>query len=926
MSVQQYYTTLMGLYDELYSLQPLPACECALCTCNVVGKFARLRDEEQFHQFLVGVDDEVYGMVRSNLLSQSPLPDLNRAYQTLLQEERSRSIARGAAIDAEAHAFALQVDRSSGRSDKIDRSKLFCSHCKQKGHDVGMCFKLHGYPDWWEARNRNKGTANSRGSLPAAAPRGGGARANAVSDSLLPPPTPAATFNVNGSGTPSNALSNEQVQVLLNMIKSDSRSTNRMMGECISCDWIIDTGASHHVTRYSTRLIDIAPIPECPVGLPDGRSAIATLEGRVLLSNALILDHVLYVPGLHCHLISVSKLIDHSSCTVTFTNSYCAIQDLHSRNLIGAGERRDGLFYFRDLPTVQAVSVPGLSKFKLWHLRLGHPSDRVVKLVPAVRSSTSRKKLNKACVVCPQAKQTRSCFPLSDNKASRILELIHCDLWGPYKTLSTCDAIYFLTIVDDYSRAVWVYLLRDKKEVHKCFLSFFAVVERQYNALTKIIRSDNGTEFKCLFPYFDEHGIIFQSSCVDTPQQNGRVERKHQHILNVARALMFQANLPIIFWGECVLSAVYLINRTPSGILDGKTPFEVLTGTPPDFDIIRVFGCLCFAHNKRAKGDKFVPRSRRCIFVGYPPGKKGWKLFDIETGEFFVSRDVQFHETEFPFPPTSDMDILPDTVPIDAPILDDLASVLGDDDTPEAPSPDPHVDEPISSSSDDTLGRRKREKRSSILLRDFVTNHVRKLSPSASTPASSGSSGTPYPIAHFVNCDKFSMHHRVFVAAILAGLEPRSYKEAMTDAGWREAMQREIRALEDNHTWVMEPLPNGKKALGCKWVYKIKYHSDGNIERLKARVVIFGNHQVEGLDYNETFAPVAKMITVRAFFVVAAAKNWELHQMDVHNAFLHGDLDEEVFMKLPPGFSPAQPGMVCRLKKSLYGLRQAPRC
>lgn len=139
-------------------------------------------------------------------------------------------------------------------------------------------------------------------------------------------------------------------------------------------------------------------------------------------------------------------------------------------------------------------------------------------------------------------------------------------------------------------------------------------------------------------------------------------------------------------------------------------------------------------------------------------------------------------------------------------------------------------------------------------------------------------------------------------------------------------MAREVSALEANGTWDLVVLPGGKKALGSKWVYKIKYNSDGSVERLKARLVILGNHQVEGIDYNETFAPVAKMVTVCAFLSIAAVKNWEVHQMDVHNVFLHGDLDDVVYMRVPPGFHNTNNKLVCRLKKSLYGLKQAPRC
>uniref|UniRef100_A0A392MQF0 Retrovirus-related Pol polyprotein from transposon TNT 1-94 n=1 Tax=Trifolium medium TaxID=97028 RepID=A0A392MQF0_9FABA len=155
--------------------------------------------------------------------------------------------------------------------------------------------------------------------------------------------------------------------------------------------------------------------------------------------------------------------------------------------------------------------------------------------------------------------------------------------------------------------------------------------------------------------------------------------------------------------------------------------------------------------------------------------------------------------------------------------------------------------------------------------------------------------------------------------------EPQSYEEASKSKHWVTAMKVELFALAKNCTWKMVELPPHTKPIGCRWVYKIKHKSDGTVERYKARLVAKGYNQVEGIDYFETFSPVAKLITVRTLLAIAAIKNWHLHQLDVNNAFLHGDLQEDVYMKIPEGVTCNKLNMVCKLQKSSYGLKQASR-
>ncbi|KAG7536483.1 GAG-pre-integrase domain [Arabidopsis suecica] len=983
-SVLEYFGRLSTLWEEYQLYKPITVCSCGLCTCGATSAPAKEREEEKIHQFVLGLDESRFGGLCATLINMDPLPSLGEIYSRVIREEQRLSSVRLREQKEEAVGFLArreqhdqfsrpdmssnQSDNTNIRPDSIIKGRVSCSHCGRTGHEKKECWSIVGFPDWWSERSGGRGSNNrGRGGRSSGRGRGQAMTAHATS----PNPTNLPEF------TP------DQIQALAQMLKGQSNNgtADKLSGKTHFGNVILDTGASHHMTGKLSLLTDIVVIPPCSVGFADGSNTFASHMGVFPLSTNVALTNVLYVPTLTCTLLSVSKIVKQTKCVATFTDTICVLQDRFSRTLIGSGEEREGVYYLTDVATAKIHTATVSSDQALWHQRLGHPSFTVLSSLP-VFSKSSSSVGSHSCDVCFRAKQTREVFPLSINKSTECFSLIHCDVWGPYRVPSSCGAVYFLTIVDDFSRAVWTYLLLAKSEV------------------LKTVRSDNGTEFMCLSSYFREHGIIHQTSCVGTPQQNGRVERKHRHILNVARALLFQASLPIKFWGEAVLTAAYLINRTPSSLHKGLSPYEILHDSKPNYDQLRVFGSACYVHHLSRDKDKFGERSRLCIFVGYPFAQKGWKVFDIEKNEFLISRDVVFRETIFPYayptpgsaslspsPVVCDEDWMvsndrgstPETTtgsgstpvsvvepvsapePIPAPVsvstpapaansVSDSSSppetssvptksvVAGDDSSVAVltPASNSQSEVDISRSHGEITPpprQGKRQIQPPVRLKDYVLYNATSdpinphvLSDSASLSSSTVQGTSSYPLTDYVSDECFSPGHKVFLAAITANVEPKNFKEAVQVKVWNDAMFKEVDALEINKTWDIVDLPPGKVAIGSQWVYKTKYNADGTIERYKARLVVQGNKQVEGEDYNETFAPVVKMTTVRTILRLVAANDWEVYQMDVHNAFLHGDLEEEVYMKLPPGFRHSHPDKVCRLRKSLYGLKQAPRC
>ncbi|XP_061365768.1 uncharacterized protein LOC133309044 [Gastrolobium bilobum] len=294
------------------------------------------------------------------------------------------------------------------------------------------------------------------------------------------------------------------------------------------------------------------------------------------------------------------------------------------------------------------------------------------------------------------------------------------------------------------------------------------------------------------------------------------------------------AGLPVDFWEESVLAGVHLINRTPSKVLGGCTPYEALYEKAPTYDHLRIFGCLCFDNIRPKPNDKFAPRSRKCILMGYPVTQKGWKLYDLETKEYFICRDVQFHEDSFPFvttpindsrhaslpslpatieavDPTVMTATFPEEVPSPAPAQDHLVEIEEGMEAPPREDNDDRGSRNVPSAAVHDVGRQRRPRRAPTYLNDYECNKVETHELSApASPPSDDRSGIKYPLQNYVSLSKFSPNHHAFVAAIDAGHEPRHLKEAMRDSQWVEAMRKEITALEDNGTWTITNLPTGK--------------------------------------------------------------------------------------------------------------------
>ena len=388
-------------------------------------------------------------------------------------------------------------------------------------------------------------------------------------------------------------------------------------------------------------------------------------ELRTLTHN-FRLDNILRVPDLASNLLSVHKLCLQNNVFCYFDAHKFLIQDLPTGKILYAGLSKDGVYpipsnhnlsstsYLNSVQNSTFVTVKP-HHILLWHHRLGHPSSKILlSALKPVFPSISLSQIDdvcSSCEFCISAKMHRFHLNKTPLVSTSLLELVHGDVWGPSPLTSLLSFNYYVIFVDDYSRFTWLFLLKHKNEVLSVFKHFKSMVETQFNSKLKILRTDNGSEYinNDFKSFCSISGILHQSSYPHTPEQNGVLERKHRHIVETGLTLLYQSHLPLNYWSYAFSATTYLINRMPSLVLGFHSPWEKVYSKPPSLHALKAFGCACYPYLRPFNQNKLQPRSKPCVFLGYPPLSKGYICLDPTSNRIYIDCHVLFNESLYPF-------------------------------------------------------------------------------------------------------------------------------------------------------------------------------------------------------------------------------------------------------------------------------------
>ncbi|XP_076544682.1 uncharacterized protein LOC117610925 [Osmia lignaria lignaria] len=521
------------------------------------------------------------------------------------------------------------------------------------------------------------------------------------------------------------------------------------------------------------------------------------------------------------------------------------------------------------------------------------------------------------CDACCIGKATKSpCKSLKVRQTNHICELIHPDVYGPLPVQSVGGNRYFITFIDDFSRIVSMKCLKTKYEVKDAVRDYITRTERQTRKKIKRFRTDNGLEYcnSDLSTYFNQLGIKHERSNVETPQMNGVAERLHRTLLNLTRAMLKSSGLPQKFWAEAVVTAGYIKNRTGHSATGGIVPLTFWSDRKPSVRHLKVFGCLAYARLPSQGRRKLDDRAVECIFVGYATQTRGYRLWCPQKQDVITINHVKFVEDKMGYGWIYRKDVESYR----------YNQVWSDDDEEIA-------EEDIGTLEADIRFERSDGQYHMMRKDETVGAHGTAQAKKRGRPKKVirnpyGCKGKPSAQENEVRSlpeEDNEIEDSDTEANLVEIVEPQSLKEALNSpqaAEWKNAINEELDSLSSRGTWEVTNLSEGRKCIGCRWVFKLKTDTDGVITRYKARIIAQGFSQEKGVDYSETYSPVANFSLIRLFLALTVTFRWDTRHVDMKCAYLYGELREETFMKPPPLYE-VKEGTVVKLLRPIYGLK-----
>ncbi|XP_073064107.1 uncharacterized protein [Primulina eburnea] len=502
-----------------------------------------------------------------------------------------------------------------------------------------------------------------------------------------------------------------------------------------------------------------------------------------------------------------------------------------------------------------------ITELDLWHQKLGHANFKTRKNLnkyDAVRGMPNLSSgIPYVCGDCQKGKQTHVSHPvLPTPGTTRCLELLHMNLMGPMEVESLGGKKYSFVCVDDFSRFAWVNFIKEKSDTFDVFKNLITRITNLHSLKVRRIKTDHGKEFenRSFSSFCDRKGISHEFSAPKTPQQNGIAERKNRTLQEMARVMLTSKNLAKRFWAEALNIASHISNRVYLRSGSTMTSYEIIMGKKPNLRYFHVFGCVCYTLNDRDQLAKFDSKSDKCLFLGYATNSRAYRMFNLRTRTIMESINVVFDDRADLKKKTAEDDV-EDLTTSDTDVNGSQENAHSDnevvDDGPSIPSKiqKNHPSSQIIGGIREDIQTRKKDR---VDYRKMVG----------------------------LVCMS-TMYSQVRFSCFVSQIEPKNVMEALKDEFWTNAMHDELEEFVRNDVWTLVPSPDHGNVIGTKWVLKNKTDESGNIIRNKVRLVAQGYTQVEGVDFDETFAPVARIESIRLLLAIACYMKIKLFQMDV---------------------------------------------